>query len=216
MLECPDATLDLLDDSGAQREAARLNVVLAQRRGWGKATITDWWNTPNIVFAGASPTAVWLRGDRSAVRTLIEGGEARQLNYPSLQDALRVARDEYIEARRTLAQRGPGYVMIGRVRNVDGRFELDAVRVIAEHEWERAPHEYVVMRTNGLTCPVCGKTGTTGGEWSTPRAMGVLITGLDPADCAGCHDTMTTYGVAPRLFLSDGTSTPIARPADGQ
>lgn len=214
VLECPDLTLDSLDDLDAQREAVRLNGVLAARHGWQSPEITAWWNTPNPALAGESPTAVWLRGDRSIVRSLIEEALPKLVNYPSLQDALRVARDDYIAERKELARRGPGYVMIGRVRNVDGRFELDSVRVIAEHEWERAPHEFVVMRTQGLICPVCGRTGTKGGDWTSATAAGVLVTGLDPANCAGCHDTMTTHGVAPRLFAPDGSSTAIERPPD--
>jgi hypothetical protein len=146
------------------------------------------------------------------VRSLIEEAKDKLVNYPSLQDALRVARDDFLEERKQLAARGPGYVMIGGVRNIDGRFELDSVRIIAEHEWERAPHEYVVMRPDGLTCPVCGKTGTTGGEWRTSNAVGAIVTGLDPATCASCHDTLTTHGIAPRLFAPDGSSTAIARP----
>jgi len=213
-LECPDLTLDSLDDLGANREAARLNEVLAARRGWRPHQVTEWWNTPNVALGGESPTGAWLRGDRSSVRSLIEEAKDKQLNYPSLQEALRIARDEFPDERRELAARGPGHVMIGRVRNIDGRFELDSVRVIREHEWERAPHEYVVMRPDGLTCPVCGKTGTTGGEWFTANAVGVIVTGLDPENCGGCHDTLTTHGIAPRLFAKDGSSTAIGRPND--
>jgi len=211
-LECPDLTLDSLDDLGANREAARLNDVLAARHGWRPHQVTEWWNAPNAALGAESPTGVWLRGDRSIVRSLIEEARDKLINYPSLQEALRIARDDFPDERRELAARGPGHVMIGRVRNVDGRFELDSVRIIAEHEWKRAPHEYVVMRPDGLTCPVCGKAGTTGGEWRTSNALGVLGTGLDPADCAGCHDTLPTHGIAPRLFAPDGSSTAITRP----
>jgi hypothetical protein len=212
-LECPDLTLDSLDDAGANREAARLNSVLEARHGWQSHQVNEWWNTPNPALGSESPTAVWLRGDRSIVRSLIEEAKDKFVNYPSLQEALRIARDDYRAERRQLAARGPGHVMIGRVRNIDGRFELDDVRVIAEHEWARAPHEYVVMRVEGLTCPVCGRTGTTGGEWRTSNAVGVLVTGLDPANCAGCHDTLTTHGIAPRLFAPDGSNVAIERPS---
>jgi prophage regulatory protein len=212
-LECPDLTLDLLDDSGANQEAARLNQVLANRHGWRTSEVNAWWNTPNPALAGDSPTAVWLRGDRSIVRSLIEETQARLVNYPSLQDALRIARDDYFSERKELARRGPGNVMIGRVRNIDGRFELDSVRVLAEHEWNREPHEYVVIRVEGLRCPVCGRLGTSGGEWRSTNAVGVLVTGLDPENCVGCHDTLTTHGIAPRIFAPDGSSTAIERPA---
>lgn len=46
------------------------------------------------------------------------------------------------------------------------------------------------------------------------RRRVIIMLGLDPANCAGCHDTMTTHGIAPRLFAPDGSSTAIERPCD--
>jgi hypothetical protein len=98
------------------------------------------------------------------------------VDYPSLQEALRTARDEHVDTCKELAKAGLGYMMVARVRDVDGRNELDSVYVIAEHEWRPEAHEFIVMRVSpigaSLECPVCGRTSADGGEWSSPNAVG--------------------------------------------
>lgn len=132
--------------------------------------------------------------------------------YKSLNDALEVAR-ENMPARKELASKGPGYVMVAEVLNVDGEYELRAVTVHAEHEWQTSGNRYIVRRVEGLTCPVCEKTGSATGAWTVPgMANGPIVTGLDPDTCAGCHDTLTHQGIAPTEFRRDGTNVPIARP----
>ncbi len=69
------------------------------------------------------------------------------------------------------------------------------------------------LQDSTLTCSVCGRTSTPIGEWAVPGvASGGLVGGLDPENCVGCHDVMTSHGVAPRVFNADGSSRSIPRP----
>jgi len=56
-----------------------------------------------------------------------------------------------------------------------------------------------------LVSPVCGKTGQQSGDWvRLGVAAGELLTALDPQNCPGCWDTMTTNGLAAGTFTADG------------
>jgi hypothetical protein len=71
-----------------------------------------------------------------------------------------------------------------------------------------------------LECPTCGKTGDKSGDWAKGGFRGTLIGGLDPANCAGCWDTLTQSGAAPLTFTPDGNggyaSASIPRPSEEQ
>jgi hypothetical protein len=62
----------------AQREAQRLNEVLASQRDWSPSQVTEWWNTvahPELGSPGTlTATAAWNAGKYQAVRDLIEPG----------------------------------------------------------------------------------------------------------------------------------------------
>lgn len=69
------------------------------------------------------------------------------------------------------------------------------------------------LQDAAFTCEVCGRTSEAIGEWQVPGiASGGLVGGLDPQNCAGCHDGLTSHGVDPRIFNADGSSRPIPRP----
>ena len=131
--------------------------------------------------------------------------------YESLEDVLEAARDNG-DASRELAARGPGYVMVAETREVAGGFELQAVTVHPELGWNTTSKRHVVKTVDGRKCPVCGRTGAETGQWATAAAAGSLMTGLDPVNCIGCHDTYTTHGRVPREFAPDGSSVEITRP----
>jgi hypothetical protein len=72
-----------------------------------------------------------------------------------------------------------------------------------------------------LQCAVCGKTGTVTNEWVRPGvASGLIMTGLDPENCAGCHNTLRSHGYAPMVIEphGDGTASfrliPLEPPSD--
>lgn len=130
----------------------------------------------------------------------------------TVEDALLVARNN-MDVSRELASRGPGYVMVAEVRPARGGYELKAVVVIPEFRWTSTPYRHVVKRVDGHTCPVCGRQMTDEGVRVRPRtAAGGFVSGLDPANCVGCHDTMTTHGIAPRYWIEKRKSVQIPRP----
>jgi hypothetical protein len=112
--------------------------------------------------------------------------------YKTRGEALAAARDS-ISGRKDLAVRGPGYVLVGEVRQVGGGYELRGTTVHAEHEWRTTPDREIVLRNDGSTCPVCGRKATPAGDWAIPGKMGGhFVGGLEPAECVGCWDTMST------------------------
>lgn len=54
------------------------------------------------------------------------------------------------------------------------------------------------------TCPSCGKTGEMTGSWTKGMLSGLLMTGLDPANCAGCRSIIGDNGGAPGTFTDGG------------
>jgi hypothetical protein len=124
--------------------------------------------------------------------------------YKTIQEALD-ATHENIEERKELAVRGPGNLLVAEVRDLGDGYQLGAVEVKSELDWSKLTNRHIVMRVDGRTCPVCGRTGEITGSVVVPMtASGNLMTGLDPENCVGCHDTMTTHGRAPRRYAADG------------
>ena len=107
-------------------------------------------------------------------------------------------------------------MMVAEIRNVDGAFELVGVTIEPEGTEGSAPNRYIVKRAEGLTCPVCWANGSeVVDQWVRPGvAQGSVLSGLDPENCAACHDTYTRHGIAPMTFHADGSPpTAIPRPA---
>ena len=78
---------------------------------------------------------------------------------------------------------------------------------------QRSEADVSSLQDAAFTCEVCGRTSRAIGEWAVVGiASGGLVGGLDPQNCAGCHDVMTSHGVVPRIFNADGSSSPIPRP----
>jgi hypothetical protein len=79
--------------------------------------------------------------------------------YQSLQDALDVARDN-MDARKELAARGPGHVVVAEVRPVGSGFELAAVTVEAKHAWSTTPMQrHIVMARRRTNMPGLWQVG---------------------------------------------------------
>jgi len=132
--------------------------------------------------------------------------------YVTLDEALEAARSSE-SARRELARRGLGHVMVAEVSRGGVGYRLVATTVEPDGSWHTSINRHVVMTTDGRTCPVCGLTGEVTQHWVRPGvASGSFITGLNPSGCAGCHDTLTTYGVAPMEIRGAGTNVSIPRP----
>ena len=132
--------------------------------------------------------------------------------YDSVNDAIEVARDNS-DACADLARRGPSHVVVAEVIAVGTGYEIRAVTVESELDWNTTPNRYVVKRVDGRTCPLCGLIATDAGSWAVPGvAAGSFVGGLDPENCVACHDTFTTHGIAPRRHFPDGTSESILRP----
>lgn len=124
--------------------------------------------------------------------------------YPSIENALGVAA-ENMAARRELARRGPNHVIVADVVAVPGGFHLQSVAVEAWATWSPAPTRHVVRESSGVgafVCPVCEREGSVTGGWRSADATGSIVSGLNEANCAGCHDTLTTRGIAPRRFTT--------------
>jgi hypothetical protein len=112
--------------------------------------------------------------------------------YENLDAALAAALEQ-TDARKSLAARGPSYVLVADVRRVGERYELGDVSVVLELDSNVNPNRHIVLRVDGRICPVCGRVGDTTHTWARPAvASGNLMTGLDPVHCVGCHDTLTT------------------------
>lgn len=134
--------------------------------------------------------------------------------YQNVQDALLVAA-ENTPARKELASRGVNSVIVADVVPVAGGYELRAVTVENWGTWHKSSTQHIVRESGHLddfTCPVCTRQGTKGAEWVAANARGPVIVGLDPESCVGCHDTMTTRGVAPTRFKTGASCGPIPRP----
>lgn len=134
--------------------------------------------------------------------------------YPCIEDALAVAA-ENMAARRDLARRGPNHVIVADVVPVPRGFRIQSVAVEAWATWSRAPTQHVVRQSGGLgefVCPVCDRAGRVTGSWNSAVATGPIVSGLNEANCAGCHDTLTTRGVAPARFETGEPVERIPRP----
>lgn len=131
--------------------------------------------------------------------------------YRTVDEALAIAA-ENIEARKELARRGLGYVIVAEVRDVAGGVELRAVSVHSEMGWDTTSARHLVLRFDPSTCAVCGRGMTDAGQWHVPGvAGGHFVGGLEPDRCVGCYDTMVAQGIAP-IRLVDGKSIEILRP----
>ena len=131
-----------------------------------------------------------------------------EATYETIEDALEVAAAN-TEGCLELARRGPGHMRVAEVVAAAGAHRLRAVYVQPEPGWRKDPSQHVVERVDGRTGPLCGRTMTDEGTWQTYTAGGHLVGGLDPENCAACHDTMTTHGISPLRVEGDrGISIP--------
>lgn len=63
-----------------------------------------------------------------------------------------------------------------------------------------------------IICPDCNRVAIDSGTWVKPdKAAGVLVEGLDPANCAGCREALAKRGYAVVAITTndDGTATII-------
>jgi hypothetical protein len=135
---------------------------------------------------------------------------ASRQKYESLTDALQVARDNTSAIQR-LGELGWGHVVVAEVVNVDGSYEIQAVVVRPESEWQTSPRQHIARRFEfgSLSCPVCERVGVKQDELRIGNAIMQRVDGLDPAGCRGCHDVLTYNGIAPTDF---GTIPPSPIP----
>jgi hypothetical protein len=133
--------------------------------------------------------------------------------YRTLQDALDVAA-ENTTARKELARRGVNHIIVADVVPDASGYSLRAVTVESWGGWTGTSTQHIVVQSSSLQvfhCPVCTRTGEQASDIVSPVMRGVLIVGLDPEHCVGCHDTLTTRGAAP-LVVRTCVPASVPRP----
>ena len=64
-----------------------------------------------------------------------------------------------------------------------------------------------------IPCTVCGRTGQVTSSWAkVGEASGVIMTGLDPENCSGCHSALRQAGYATMRWSRQPDGTWLASP----